>query len=149
VDLLFVSLKVFREIVSVFFSMCRETGVDAMETSVKTSVVVSTLNPNAPLFVPAAYRVPEDFSPEWWALMETSPAFRGCWMSERLAGSEEQVLFNEDFEELADLEEFLEYQEQQQQQQEEAAAQELLDLDDVVDDGRLRGLLNLLCESKP
>ncbi len=148
-DLLFVSLKVFREIVSVFFSMCRETGVDAMETSVKTSVVVSTLNPNAPLFVPAAYRVPEDFSPEWWALMETSPAFRGCWMSERLAGSEEQVLFNEDFEELADLEEFLEYQEQQQQQQEEAAAQELLDLDDVVDDGRLRGLLNLLCESKP
>jgi hypothetical protein len=120
-----------------------------METSVKTSVVVSTLNPNAPLFVPAAYRVPEDFSPEWWALMETSPAFRGCWMSERLAGSEEQVLFNEDFEELADLEEFLEYQEQQQQQQEEAAAQELLDLVDVVDDGRLRGLLNLLCESKP
>jgi hypothetical protein len=70
-------------------------------------------------------------------------------MSERLAGSEEQVLFDEDFEELADLEEFLEYQEQQQQQQEEAAAQELLDLDDVVDDGRLRGLLNLLCESKP
>jgi hypothetical protein len=124
-----------------------------METSVKTSVVVSTLNPNAPLFVPAAYRVPEDFSPEWWILMETSPAFRGCWMSERLAGSEEQVLFDEDFEELADLEEFLQYQEQQQQQQqqqqEEAAAQELLDLDGVVDDGRLRGLLNLLCESKP
>ncbi len=121
--------------------------MDAMETSVKTSVVVSTLNPNAPLFIPAAYRVPEDFSPEWWTLMETSTAFRGCWMSERFAGSEEQVLFDEDFEELADLEEFLEYQEQQQQ--EEAAAQELLDLDDVVDDGRLRGLLNLLCESKP
>ncbi|CAK9261867.1 unnamed protein product [Sphagnum jensenii] len=126
--------------------MCRETRVDAMETSVKTSVVVSTLNPNAPLFIPAAYRVPEDFSPEWWTLMETSTAFRGCWMSERLAGSEEQVLFDEDFEELADLEEFLEYQEQQQQQQEEAAAQELLDLDDVVDDDVLWedvGLVNV------
>jgi hypothetical protein len=97
-----------------------------METAEKTAAVVSRLNPNAPLFVPAAYRVPEDFSSEWWTLMETSPAFRECWVGERFAGSDEQVHFAEDLEELVDLEEFLEYQEQLQR---EEASQEFLDLD--------------------
>ncbi|KAK1404512.1 hypothetical protein POM88_004117 [Heracleum sosnowskyi] len=32
----------------------------------------SSLNPNAQLFVPAAVRQVEDFSPEWWQLVTTS-----------------------------------------------------------------------------
>ncbi|CAM6101258.1 unnamed protein product [Calypogeia fissa] len=43
----------------------------------------STLNPNAPLFVPASYLATEDFSPEWWHLIQTSPAFRDYWLIER------------------------------------------------------------------
>ncbi|KAL5546453.1 hypothetical protein UlMin_006140 [Ulmus minor] len=42
----------------------------------------STLNPNAPLFVPAAYRQVEDFSPEWWQLITTSPWYHDYWLSQ-------------------------------------------------------------------
>lgn len=42
----------------------------------------STLNPNAPMFVPAAFRQVEDFSPEWWELVKTSAWFRDYWLSE-------------------------------------------------------------------
>ncbi|XP_057976782.1 protein EARLY RESPONSIVE TO DEHYDRATION 15-like [Malania oleifera] len=42
----------------------------------------STLNPNAPVFIPAAFRVVEDFSPEWWEMMQTSMWFRDYWMSQ-------------------------------------------------------------------
>ncbi|MFX9848182.1 PABP-interacting PAM2 motif-containing protein [Acinetobacter baumannii] len=42
----------------------------------------STLNPNAPLFVPAAMRQVEDFSPEWWNLVNTSIWFRDYWLSQ-------------------------------------------------------------------
>ncbi|MBA0814534.1 hypothetical protein Gohar_020360, partial [Gossypium harknessii] len=42
----------------------------------------STLNPNAPLFVPLAYRTVEDFSDEWWALVQSSPCFRDYWLQE-------------------------------------------------------------------
>lgn len=42
----------------------------------------STLNPNAPLFVPAAMRQVEDFSPEWWNLVTTSTSFRDYWVSQ-------------------------------------------------------------------
>ncbi|XP_022747576.1 protein EARLY RESPONSIVE TO DEHYDRATION 15-like [Durio zibethinus] len=42
----------------------------------------STLNPNAPLFIPAAYRQVEDFSPEWWQLITTSTWFREYWISQ-------------------------------------------------------------------
>jgi hypothetical protein len=112
--------------------MCGEIGVDAMETS--SLKARSNLNPDAPVFVPAAsYRaaVPDDFSSGWWTLMETDPAFRKVWMSSRFAGSDdEQVQFAEDFEELADLEEFLEYQDQLHL---EEAVRELLDAD-IEDD---------------
>lgn len=91
--------------------------------------LVSTLNPNAPLFVPAAFRAVEDFSPEWWNLVQTSPAFRDQWLREKFPGSEEQDIFAEDLEELADLDEFLEYQEQLQEME---AVQESLYFD--VDD---------------
>ncbi|KAM6570778.1 hypothetical protein CsatB_018763 [Cannabis sativa] len=42
----------------------------------------SSLNPNAPLFVPAALKQVEDFSPEWWELVKTSPWFRDYWLSQ-------------------------------------------------------------------
>ncbi|KAL1808965.1 hypothetical protein DCAR_0728485 [Daucus carota subsp. sativus] len=43
----------------------------------------STLNPNAPMFVPSAYRLVEDFSDQWWSLVESSPWFRDYWLTER------------------------------------------------------------------
>lgn len=42
----------------------------------------STLNPNAPLFIPAALRQVEDFSPEWWQLVTTSTWYRDYWLSQ-------------------------------------------------------------------
>ncbi|KAL7092921.1 hypothetical protein ACP275_11G011600 [Erythranthe tilingii] len=42
----------------------------------------STLNPNAPLFIPAAVQQVEDFSPEWWNLVTTATWFRDYWLSE-------------------------------------------------------------------
>ncbi|KAA8518073.1 hypothetical protein F0562_015547 [Nyssa sinensis] len=42
----------------------------------------STLNPNAPLFIPAAVRQVEDFSPEWWELVTTSTWFHDYWLGE-------------------------------------------------------------------
>ncbi|KAJ9190601.1 hypothetical protein P3X46_001786 [Hevea brasiliensis] len=47
----------------------------------------STLNPNAPLFIPAVYRQVEDFSPEWWELVKTSTWFRDYWLSQHPEGS--------------------------------------------------------------
>jgi len=38
------------------------------------------LNPNAPLFIPAAVRQVEDFSPEWWELVTTSTWFHDYWL---------------------------------------------------------------------
>ncbi|KAK3125930.1 hypothetical protein QOZ80_7BG0611560 [Eleusine coracana subsp. coracana] len=40
----------------------------------------SSLNPNAPLFIPAAYRQVEDYSPEWWELVQTTAWFRDHWV---------------------------------------------------------------------
>ncbi|CAI8596068.1 unnamed protein product [Vicia faba] len=42
----------------------------------------SALNPNAPLFVPAAFRQVEDFSPQWWELVKSSPWFHNYWLSQ-------------------------------------------------------------------
>ncbi|KAL3819742.1 hypothetical protein ACJIZ3_005647 [Penstemon smallii] len=42
----------------------------------------STLNPNAPPFIPAAVRQVEDFSPEWWNLVTTSTWFKNYWLSQ-------------------------------------------------------------------
>ncbi|XP_052176223.1 protein EARLY RESPONSIVE TO DEHYDRATION 15 [Diospyros lotus] len=42
----------------------------------------STLNPNAPLFIPAAVRQVEDFSPEWWELITTAAWFRDYWLNQ-------------------------------------------------------------------
>ncbi|PWA96270.1 hypothetical protein CTI12_AA041650 [Artemisia annua] len=42
----------------------------------------SALNPNAPMFVPSAYRNVEDFSDQWWSLVRSSPSFRDYWLHE-------------------------------------------------------------------
>jgi hypothetical protein len=75
---------------------------------------VSTLNPNAPLFVPAAYLAAEDFSPEWWRLIQTSSDFEEYWMKEHLATYDEDDFMAEELDGLADLEdddEFLDFEE--------------------------------------
>ncbi|XP_077214290.1 protein EARLY RESPONSIVE TO DEHYDRATION 15-like [Tasmannia lanceolata] len=42
----------------------------------------SSLNPKAPLFVPWAYRTVEDFSDQWWELVQSSAWFRDYWLKE-------------------------------------------------------------------
>jgi hypothetical protein len=94
---------------------------------------ISTLNPNAPLFVPAAHRrVVEDFSPEWWSLVQNCPEFREQWVQERLPLIEEQEMFEADLDEIADLDEFLEYQNEMEDME---AAQASLHFDDIDLDG--------------
>jgi hypothetical protein len=47
-----------------------------------TAVSSSTLNPDAPLFIPAAFLHVEDFSPQWWDLVTTTAWFRDHWSRE-------------------------------------------------------------------
>ncbi|KAF8395754.1 hypothetical protein HHK36_019705 [Tetracentron sinense] len=42
----------------------------------------SALNPDAPLFIPAAFRQVEDFSQEWWELVKTSKWFHEYWLNQ-------------------------------------------------------------------
>jgi len=44
-----------------------------------SAMVASSLNPDAPLFVPAAFRQVEDFSPQWWDLVKSTAWFRDHW----------------------------------------------------------------------
>lgn len=41
------------------------------------------LNPNAPLFIPASVRALEDFSPEWWNLMNSATWFYDYWLNQQ------------------------------------------------------------------
>lgn len=43
----------------------------------------SRLNPNAQLYIPAAVRKVEDFSPEWYDMISTSTWYRDYWLSQR------------------------------------------------------------------
>ncbi|KAL6902099.1 hypothetical protein ACP4OV_004975 [Aristida adscensionis] len=43
------------------------------------AVSSSSLNPDAPLFIPAALLQVEDFSPQWWELVTTTAWFRDHW----------------------------------------------------------------------
>ncbi|XP_045833555.1 protein EARLY RESPONSIVE TO DEHYDRATION 15-like [Trifolium pratense] len=54
-----------------------------MEVMSAPRTTSSSLNPNAPMFVPLAYRTVEDFSEEWWALVQSSPWFQDYWLRER------------------------------------------------------------------
>ncbi|BBM99972.1 hypothetical protein MPTK1_1g25290 [Marchantia polymorpha subsp. ruderalis] len=70
--------------------------------------ISSTLNPNAPAFVPAAYLAAEDFSPEWWRLIQTCPSFRDYWLKERHTTEENEqqaaaAAEAEDFDDIDDL----------------------------------------------
>uniref|UniRef100_A0A0D9VU34 Ataxin-2 C-terminal domain-containing protein n=1 Tax=Leersia perrieri TaxID=77586 RepID=A0A0D9VU34_9ORYZ len=47
-----------------------------------SAMAVSSLNPDAPLFIPAAFRQVEDFSPLWWDLVKTTAWFRDHWFHE-------------------------------------------------------------------
>ncbi|KAF6988531.1 hypothetical protein CFC21_006052 [Triticum aestivum] len=44
-----------------------------------SAMVASSLNPEAPLFIPAALQQVEDFSPQWWDLVKSSAWFRDHW----------------------------------------------------------------------
>ncbi|KAK6135759.1 hypothetical protein DH2020_030454 [Rehmannia glutinosa] len=46
------------------------------------NMATSALNPNAPMFVPSAYRAVEDFSDQWWDLVHSTPWFRDYWLRE-------------------------------------------------------------------
>ncbi|KAK8531740.1 hypothetical protein V6N13_131099 [Hibiscus sabdariffa] len=66
----------------------------------------STLNPNAPLFVPLAYQTVEDFSDQWWALVQSSPCFRDYWLQERFHDPQndevDDLLFPDDLDDIFD-----------------------------------------------
>lgn len=73
--------------------------------------VVSSLNPNAPLFIPSFFQEQaevktewdvEDFSPEWWNLVQTSPEFCEFWMREYEAGDMDDLFMFLQNEELED-----------------------------------------------
>ncbi|XVE99832.1 hypothetical protein REPUB_Repub03eG0235500 [Reevesia pubescens] len=70
-----------------------------MEVVYQRSSSCSTLNPNAPVFVPLAYRTVEDFSDQWWALVQSSPCFRDYWLRERYHDpqNDDDVLFPGDY----------------------------------------------------
>ncbi|KAL9233805.1 hypothetical protein vseg_008754 [Gypsophila vaccaria] len=56
----------------------------------------SALNPNARPFIPAVYRQVEDFSSEWWNLVQNSAWFRDYWMSQRQEASFEEPIDSND-----------------------------------------------------
>lgn len=62
----------------------------------------STLNPNAPLFIPAAYQRVEDFSPEWWELVKTTSWFRDHWVRQHVV-EQENFIGGEEEEDVAKL----------------------------------------------
>jgi hypothetical protein len=43
----------------------------------------SSLNPDAPMFIPAAFRRVEDYSPEWYELVKTTAWFRDHWFRQQ------------------------------------------------------------------
>ncbi|KAL2654243.1 hypothetical protein R1flu_022371 [Riccia fluitans] len=84
------------------FLMCYHHQV----TMASKPPITSTLNPNAPAFVPAAYLAAEDFSPEWWRLIQTCPSFRDYWLQERnpVEENEQQAAAEaDDFDDIDDL----------------------------------------------
>ncbi|KAK9664415.1 hypothetical protein RND81_14G040000 [Saponaria officinalis] len=54
---------------------CARIGTMALVSGVR-----STLNPNAPIFIPAAFRQVEEYSPEWYDLITSSMWFRDYWL---------------------------------------------------------------------
>ncbi|KAE8695684.1 hypothetical protein F3Y22_tig00110694pilonHSYRG00256 [Hibiscus syriacus] len=67
-----------------------------MEILSQRSSTFSTLNPNAPMFVPLVYRTVEDFSDQWWALVQSSPSFRDYWLQERFHDPQNGEIYHDD-----------------------------------------------------
>ncbi|CAI0415595.1 unnamed protein product [Linum tenue] len=67
----------------------------------------SSLNPNAPLFVPMAYQAVEDFSDQWWSLIQSSTWFRDYWLQERYQDPQSDFFLPEDLDFFDDGADFL------------------------------------------
>lgn len=65
-----------------FVLRCSEIAMPTDVMPRENGLLSSALNPNAPMFVPAAYRNVEDFSDQWWSLVRSSPWFRDYWLRE-------------------------------------------------------------------
>ncbi|WOH06398.1 hypothetical protein DCAR_0625866 [Daucus carota subsp. sativus] len=63
----------------------------------------SALNPNAPLFIPAALRQVEDFSPEWWQSVTTSTWFHTYWLSQQGENDDYHGCDEDDSEDIVNL----------------------------------------------
>ena len=76
------------------------------------------------MFIPFAYRTVEDFSDQWWALIQSSPWFRDYWLQERYFDSQ-----FDDFS-LADLDHLLddEYNSQEEEEDEDGFSKELVSM---------------------
>ncbi|XP_038722344.1 protein EARLY RESPONSIVE TO DEHYDRATION 15-like isoform X2 [Tripterygium wilfordii] len=102
-------------------------GVGSQRSS---STLSSTLNPNAPMFVPLAYRTVEDFSDQWWALVQSSPWFRDYWLQERYLDPQYFLSFDDIFDpvlpDLDSLLDDLEYDEIFKNQEEEDPRRDLV-----------------------
>ncbi|CAL0307569.1 unnamed protein product [Lupinus luteus] len=85
----------------------------------------STLNPNAPMFVPLAYRTVEDFSDEWWSLVHSSPWFRDYWLRERF--QDPQFETDTSFPDFDFDEDYL-FHQQHQDEEERSEGKELISL---------------------
>ncbi|KAF9599251.1 hypothetical protein IFM89_036549 [Coptis chinensis] len=55
----------------------------------------SSLNPNAPMFIPGAYREVVDFSDQWWELVNSSAWFRDYWLQECFQDPEYDLDFSQ------------------------------------------------------
>lgn len=89
----------------------------------------STLNPNAPPFVPLAYRTVEDFSDDWWALVQSSPWFRDYWLQECFHDPQNDDSFSEsDDPVLPDIDSLFDGYMTKQEEEKQANSQDLVSL---------------------
>ncbi|EYU20079.1 hypothetical protein MIMGU_mgv1a015167mg [Erythranthe guttata] len=76
-----------------FFLLRSTRFLQAPETVCNKKMATSALNPNAPMFVPSAYRTVEDFSDQWWDLVHSSPWFCDYWLRECFSDPQIESLF--------------------------------------------------------
>ncbi|KAL0373670.1 UNVERIFIED_CONTAM: hypothetical protein Sradi_3282700 [Sesamum radiatum] len=68
------------EMKKVFKNRRSEFGQISQKKRLCEKMETSALNPNAPIFVLSAYLIVEDFSDEWWDLVQSSPWFHNYWL---------------------------------------------------------------------
>ncbi|CAL1380840.1 unnamed protein product [Linum trigynum] len=69
----------------------------------------SSLNLNAPMFVPMAYQAVEDFSKQWWSFIQSSTWFRDYWFLERYQDPQSDFFLPDDLDFLDDGADFLRF----------------------------------------